>query len=571
MKSKNVFLLLIALLACGLFLLRDHFAHAPVEPDPEDKKEAVQIEPKTASGSTNEITFPLLAEARPTDLIDMNLAFPESLEKLNGRRVSMIGFMAPFDSLEDMSRCMIVPSYVGCTFCSPPNLRQVVFVTQGGEDSSGQTYPFIEEPSYVTGTFRISLPESDHEGKKQGFVYSIEDAEVTIHTGEAPKRAPSHATPGGHTKGGNASPLAPMAPADLISEIAQILGQKPLQAITIERVSAQKFGQLVWDKLRTSYPRVSRDARTQAFTLLRLLPEDIDWLQILTGFELGRRAAISDANGTRISVLDSIPLDHPFVRLELVGAITDALLRQRIAGYEYADLTEIESNEDSRRARKSLRLGIKKTVTRRYAISKGISPKVPPPAEFKPSVTVIGRDSMFDRWYSLPAFLGPFFVDFLVGPTGPLKGMESALEQPPTTMMEFLRPLWYEDASLWKRNPVPANFADQVMQTPPTLTDVLGVGGLIPWLAQPNSSYVSRTIAGQWAGDRWAVWQFPDGSAALLLETRWQDEASALRFRDAIPNHPYQWNFPHENGSSTVRVLRGSSSEALNRMDPFAQ
>ena len=542
-----------------------------MEQDPEDKKEAVQIEPKTASGSSNEITFPLLAEARPTDLIDMNLAFPESLEKLNGRRVSMIGFMAPFDSLEDMSRCMIVPSYVGCTFCSPPNLRQVVFVTQGGEDSSGQTYPFIEEPSYVTGTFRISLSESDHEGKKQGFVYSIEDAEVTIHTGEAPKRAPSHATPGGHTKGGNASPLIPMVPADLISEIAQILGQKPLQAITIERVSAQKFGQLVWDKLRTSYPRVSRDARTQAFNLLRLLPEDIDWLQILTGFELGRRAAISDANGTRILVLDSIPLDHPFVRLELVGAITDALLRQQIAGYEYADLSEIESNEDSLRAQKSLRLGIKKTVTRRYAISKGISPKVPPPAEFKPSVTVIGRDSMFDRWYSLPAFLGPFFVDFLVGPTGPLKGMELALKQPPTTMMEFLRPLWYEDASLWERNPVPANFADQVMQTPPTLTDVLGVGGLIPWLAQPNSSYVSRTIAGQWAGDRWAVWQFPDESAALLLETRWQDEASALRFREAIPNHPYQWNFPHENGSSTVRILRGSSSEALNRMDPFAQ
>jgi len=109
------------------------------------------------------------------------------------------------------------------------------------------------------------------------------------------------------------------------------------------------------------------------------------------------------------------------------------------------------------------------------------------------------------------------------------------------------------------------------MQTPPTLTDVLGVGGLIPWLAQPNSSYVSRNIAGQWAGDRWAVWQFPDGSTALLLETRWQDEASALRFRDAIPNHPYQWNFPDENGSSTVRILRGSSSEALNRMDPFAQ
>ena len=177
---------------------------------------------------------------------------------------------------------------------------------------------------------------------------------------------------------------------------------------------------------------------------------------------------------------------------------------------------------------------------------------------------------MFDRWYSLPAFLGPFFVDFLVGPTGPLEQMERAFKGPPRTMMEFLRPLWYENASLWKQDPVPSDFAERLMQSPPALTDVLGVGGLIPWLAQPNSSYVARTIAGKWAGDRWAVWQFPDGSAALLLETRWQDEESAVRFRNAIPNHPYQWNFPHESGSSTVRVLRGSSSEALNRLDPFA-
>ena len=129
MKSKNIFLLLIALMAFVLFLLRDRFAHTPSKSAYEEQMDKVKIDPKTTSKSAVEITFPLLAEARPTDLIDMNLAFPESLEKLNGRKVRMIGFMAPFDSLEDMRRCMIVPSYVGCTFCSPPNLRQVVYLS----------------------------------------------------------------------------------------------------------------------------------------------------------------------------------------------------------------------------------------------------------------------------------------------------------------------------------------------------------------------------------------------------------------------------------------------------------
>ena len=138
-------------------------------------------------------------------------------------------------------------------------------------------------------------------------------------------------------------------------------------------------------------------------------------------------------------------------------------------------------------------------------------------------------------------------------------------------MMEFLRPPWYQNESLWKRDPVPHDFANKILEKPPMLTDVFGIGGLIPWLAQSNSSYVARSIAGQWAGDRWALWQFPDGSASMLLETNWQDEIAALEFSAAVPKHPYQWFFPHKEGSSTVRLIRGSSSSALNRMDSLSQ
>ncbi|MEM6675879.1 MAG: DUF3299 domain-containing protein, partial [Planctomycetota bacterium] len=77
------------------------------------------------------LDFPLLDAVRWLDLVDRSVRFPESLKALDGRQVSLVGFMAPFDSLQDMRRCMIVPAYVGCQFCSPPTMTQVVYVTQG--------------------------------------------------------------------------------------------------------------------------------------------------------------------------------------------------------------------------------------------------------------------------------------------------------------------------------------------------------------------------------------------------------------------------------------------------------
>ena len=160
MKSKKISLLIPIIVGLGILQFFDplHLSRDENIKSSENDTENVKYL-KSASDSIHVIDFPLLAEARPKDLIDMSLAFPEELEKLNGQKVSLIGFMAPFESLEDMSRCMIVPSYVGCTFCTPPNLRQVVFVTQGNNDSE-TNYPFIEEPSHVTGIFRITEPGS---------------------------------------------------------------------------------------------------------------------------------------------------------------------------------------------------------------------------------------------------------------------------------------------------------------------------------------------------------------------------------------------------------------------------
>ncbi len=571
MKSKKISLLIPIIVGLGILQFFDplHLSRDENIKSSENDTENVKYL-KSASDSIHVIDFPLLAEARPKDLIDMSLAFPEELEKLNGQKVSLIGFMAPFESLEDMSRCMIVPSYVGCTFCTPPNLRQVVFVTQGNNDSE-TNYPFIEEPSHVTGIFRITEPGSTHEGKTQGFVYAIENAKVVPYTGDAPKRAAGHATTNGHNKGQSNTQLPPVTLSDLLNEVASMMNQEPLHTIKFEKVSTEMFSQNITEELEVTYPKSGRTARTQAFSLLGLIPENIDWLEVLAGFELEHHVVKSDHTGKRIIILESVPFNHPFVRLDLVGAIAESIILQHRRKDSQESKTESPKNEDTRRAEESLISGIQKTIIRRYAIAKSISPSIPPPVGFTPAGKKFAGTTLLSRWYTLPSFVGPFFIDFLVGPTGPLSNLKSTFQRPPSTMMEFLRPLWYKNASLWERDTVPTDFGNKFMKKSPILTDVLGIGGLIPWLAQPNSSYVARSIAGQWAGDRWALWQFPDGSTAILLETRWQDEVSALKFSEAIPEHSFQWLFPHEEGSSTVRIIRGSTLAALNRIDPFAK
>lgn len=515
------------------------------------------------------IDFPLLGEARPLDLINKELDFPEALIKLDGCRVSLVGFMAPYDSLEDMRRCMIVPSYVGCTFCSPPSLSQVVYVTQGNEEAAaGRTYSFIEQASLIRGTLKLSLPGSAHEGQQQGFPYSIENAKVTAYSGSAPVRATGHGTTAAglpdHLVGRGAKPLSPVAIPDLVREVGELLGREPLRPIVVEPVSAKSLGDLVRGSLEETFPETNRVARGRAFALLGMLPEGADWIDALARIQLGWRVAATDEKGERISLLNSVPSDHPYVRLVLVGEITEALIRQH-STIDRAEPEKEYENDDTRRVQEALLQGLSTVSLYRYARSHGISTMVQPPAEFirqrqKERTMVLGE---LHRWQTMPSEAGAFFVEAVVGPVSPLSEINVALDRPPATTMELFRPRWYQDHALWQPDPVPEDFADALIDVSPTLTDVLGVAGLVPWLAQWYSVDVSQTFCGGWAGDRWAFWEFSDGTSALLLETRWQNEDSATQFRNAISDTE---SLVHETGSRTVRLIKASSPTALDRL-----
>ncbi len=580
-RSLNRWLLLvpIAALGFGIYYLNDQFLVTDqgtfLKSDLEARHEAARSAGENAPGPLPVIDFPLLDQARSLDLIDMELGFPESLRGLDGRRVGLVGFMAPFDDLNDMRRCMIVPSYVGCTFCSPPSLTQVVYVTQGDSSVPAAPYPFIEEPSYVSGILRLSLPGSDHEGQGQGFVYSLENAVVTPHTGEAPKRSPGHgAAAAGQTAHKQAAELAPVGMEDLVREVAELLGREPLRPIELEPVPAETFGDVIRSGLEANYPEATRAARARAFSLLGMLQEGAGWIDTLAENQLARRVAASDETGERIYLLDSVSGDLPYARLELVAGIASALTRQhfprRGAGPGgHSGKEESKESDDARRAHEALRQGIRVMTAYRYARSQSIPTAARPPAELvvrrglRPFAAV-----KLDEWQSLPGDVGPFFVDFLVGAAGPLSGIGPALSRPPSTTMELFRPRWYEDPALWRQDPVPVDFADALLETPPALTDVLGVGGLVPWLQSEFVFDVSsaKNLAGQWAGDRWAVWQFPDGASALLLEIRWQEENSAIEFCDAVIEGSGWKVLPRLAGSARVQLLRTDSPDMIDRL-----
>lgn len=113
---------------------------------------------------------------------DGNPVFPQTIMPMEGGPVALIGFMVPYDQLDDMTYCMILPSYVGCYFCEPPSLAQVAFVRQAGRDDKVKK-PFIEEPVLVSGTLMLYRDGSDHPGHLSQFLYVIDHARIAPYVG----------------------------------------------------------------------------------------------------------------------------------------------------------------------------------------------------------------------------------------------------------------------------------------------------------------------------------------------------------------------------------------------------
>ena len=77
MKSKRILLIVLLLVVVGMVKFYDLIPSQQETPDSTLDKNTASAELDRASDSLPIIDFPLLDEARPKDLIDMSLAFPE--------------------------------------------------------------------------------------------------------------------------------------------------------------------------------------------------------------------------------------------------------------------------------------------------------------------------------------------------------------------------------------------------------------------------------------------------------------------------------------------------------------
>ncbi len=519
---------------------------------------------ESGEGPPVPITFDQLDEARPLDLIEMALEFPGDLQALEGRRVRLIGFMAPFDSLNDMRRCMIVPSYVGCSFCTPPSLTQVVYVEQA-ERASGR-FPFIEPPSDVSGILRLPRTGSGHEGHEQGFVYVIEDAVVTPYLAEdAPERAAGH----GGSPTDAAAHLARPAVLDeipletLAAEVSELRGLQALRPITFERVSAAQLIARVREETERAYPVEDREGLVAAFVLLGFLEsESTDWVELFTSLGLLQRIACVDEEGDRIELLEAATTADPFTRLELVKEIADALARQHFP----VARPPSELHADSNRALEALRQGHKQLVAYRYARRSNISPAGRPPEGLFAGFPILEAvPPRLDLWHWLPWETGPFFVEARTGATKGLPRIDELFQRPPVTTRELFRPSLY-GVDGGHAGSIPEDFADAVLPERPVLVESFGLGGLVPWLSGSLPVDEAKMVVGRVLTDRYALWRFPDGGSALLLETRWPDRETARRFLENIPPHPHQFLTNPSAGAIAVSVVRADSEAALARV-----
>src|SRR5262249_16630841 len=94
--------------------------------------------------------------------------FANYLQQLNGKLVSLTGYIQPFQEEPEVAAFMFIEYPVGCWYCEMPEITQIVFVEMPAGKTAGNTRALIR----VTG--RLLLNSTDPEA----FLDTVKDAGV---------------------------------------------------------------------------------------------------------------------------------------------------------------------------------------------------------------------------------------------------------------------------------------------------------------------------------------------------------------------------------------------------------
>jgi len=106
-----------------------------------------------------------------------NRPVPDEISSLNGKRVSIVGFMVPFDRIENITQFILLQApFMGCLHVPPPQANEVLMV-----NTNTPLRTFTYDPIRITGDLVIE------EVFIEGFlvsVYTINNASVSTSTAQ---------------------------------------------------------------------------------------------------------------------------------------------------------------------------------------------------------------------------------------------------------------------------------------------------------------------------------------------------------------------------------------------------
>lgn len=452
--------------------------------------------------------------------------FPPELVAEDNKPISIIGFMAPFEEIDNMKRFMLLPSYVGCFFCSPPSFTQVVLVEQHSSGSS--KLPFINDPIIVTGTLRLYSKDSQHPAHKADFIYAVDDAKVTVYTGEnAPKRAAGHQQTGRLL--GTLQPAAPQPapgapphkafqPQFLVSAVSDLRRLPMMQALKFTPTTADDLTKRVTEQVTNWHKPEEWKARERACVALGFADKAFDLPASIAKLEVLRLPGYYDSAAQVIYYHQDLQFSQPDARLAMVKLITEALVAQN-APLPSVDHTQ-RGDDDERLAALALRRGDIERTAILYDQKTRLEAAKPEPLAPGPEVPMLldKFSGMFSR--KAEEFVAKAF------PADQLDKLNSAYANPPESTAMFLHPEYFTNPSPWHEQLV--NWPDnQLHGAKPYFTDRLGEAALTVWISR--FSHDEPTPAG-YLGDRCAVWDGGADGDAWIIETHWADAAGAEQF-----------------------------------------
>lgn len=518
------------------------------------EKEAAEPLPP-ASGPATRIDFKLLDESRQPDPLKMEVIYPPQLEQLDGRLVEIVAFMAPFESLEDMSECLMLPAYVGCFFCAPPSFTQVVFVRQ--KDDGRPKKPFIEAPSLVTGTLRLLKPGSRDPAHEMEMIYVIDHATVVPNDGSnAPTRVPGHwqkENPTAANLGNAPVKLDPIQPADLVPVIAKLRGLEVKKRIKFTTYKPAELESAVEVRINSRRAAGGWAAHQRVWQAIGLADASNDLRLVLRGFTLQRVIGYSNAAGDHIRYNGDLQLTQPATRLELVKVIAEALLRQNHDLRHLDTALHGDTNTDARLAAAAVLQGDLINTARRYAAHHRLRDPAPD-ATFAYFGGYPAGTIALQQLESLPWLMGPFFTEQFA-PNGEPLALDDLLKKPPTTTAAIMHPVFHARPQDYTPVEVPATFADALRDEKPIATGILGEAALLVWLENGGELGPNMSAADGWRGDRYAFWQ--DGT--LLIQTHWLDEDEAAEFHESAMQRE-GFKVIRKPSSSIVHLITGPAA-----------